>query len=102
MGGFQQRPWTPTKRRGQIAAEFNGPGPASVSLPSYIGNDNIKKKKKLRTSHLREYRLRQFQFHRVPHAPVNRFSRMKKKRDIRVAVSGHVVGVESFSRVEQA
>lgn len=37
MGGFQQRPWTPTKRRGQIAAEFQGPGPASVTLPSYIG-----------------------------------------------------------------
>ncbi|XP_018336730.1 outer dense fiber protein 3 isoform X4 [Agrilus planipennis] len=37
MGGFQQRPWTPTKRRGPIAAEFASPGPASVSLPSTIG-----------------------------------------------------------------
>lgn len=37
MGGFQQRPWTPTKRRGPIAAEFKGPGPACVSLPSSIG-----------------------------------------------------------------
>lgn len=37
MGGFQQRPWTPTKRRGPIAAEFQGPGPAAISLPSYIG-----------------------------------------------------------------
>lgn len=37
MGGFQQRPWTPTKRRGPIAAEFQGPGPASVTLPSTIG-----------------------------------------------------------------
>lgn len=37
MGGFQQRPWTPTKRRGPIAAEFQGPGPASVALPSTIG-----------------------------------------------------------------
>jgi hypothetical protein len=37
MGGFTQRPWTPTKRRGPIAAEYNSPGPACVSLPSYIG-----------------------------------------------------------------
>ncbi|KAJ8951759.1 hypothetical protein NQ318_012610 [Aromia moschata] len=37
MGGMTQRPWTPTKRRGPIAAEFSGPGPACVSLPSYIG-----------------------------------------------------------------
>lgn len=37
MGGFQQRPWTPTKRRGPIAAEYNSPGPACVTLPSYIG-----------------------------------------------------------------
>ena len=37
MGGFQQRPWTPTKRRGPIAAEFSGPGPAAVTLPSSIG-----------------------------------------------------------------
>ncbi|KAJ8922846.1 hypothetical protein NQ315_007881 [Exocentrus adspersus] len=37
MGGMTQRPWTPTKRRGPIAAEFSGPGPACVYLPSYIG-----------------------------------------------------------------
>ncbi|XP_074039366.1 ciliary microtubule associated protein 1A isoform X11 [Leptinotarsa decemlineata] len=37
MGGITQRPWTPTKRRGPIAAEFRGPGPACVALPSYIG-----------------------------------------------------------------
>ncbi|CAG9826690.1 unnamed protein product [Diabrotica balteata] len=37
MGGMTQRPWTPTKRRGPIAAEFKGPGPACVALPSYIG-----------------------------------------------------------------
>lgn len=24
MGGITQRPWTPTKRRGPIAAEFSG------------------------------------------------------------------------------
>ncbi|XP_022253542.1 outer dense fiber protein 3-B-like [Limulus polyphemus] len=33
----QQRPWTPTKRRGPIAAEHKGPGPASISLPSTFG-----------------------------------------------------------------
>lgn len=37
MGGYTQRPWTPTKRRGPIAAEYNSPGPACVSLPTYIG-----------------------------------------------------------------
>jgi hypothetical protein len=38
MGGhIQQRPWTPTKRRGPIAAEFSSPGPASVALPGLIG-----------------------------------------------------------------
>ncbi len=38
MGGHvAQRPWTPTKRRGPIAAEFTGPGPAWVTLPSLIG-----------------------------------------------------------------
>ncbi|ODM95133.1 Outer dense fiber protein 3 [Orchesella cincta] len=37
MGGhIQQRPWTPTKRRGPIAAEFSSPGPASVALPGLI------------------------------------------------------------------
>lgn len=38
MGGFQQRPWTPTKRRGPIAAEYKSPGPACVALQSTIGN----------------------------------------------------------------
>ncbi|XP_025197722.1 outer dense fiber protein 3 isoform X1 [Melanaphis sacchari] len=38
MGGFQQRQWTPTKRRGPIAAEFSGPGPAAVALPTLVGN----------------------------------------------------------------
>ncbi|OXA52917.1 outer dense fiber protein 3 isoform X1 [Folsomia candida] len=37
MGGITQRPWTPTKRRGPIAAEFSGPGPAWVTLPGLIG-----------------------------------------------------------------
>jgi len=37
MGGFQQRQWTPTKRRGPIAAEFSGPGPAAVALPTLVG-----------------------------------------------------------------
>lgn len=40
MGGLTQRPWTPTKRRGPIAAEYNSPGPACVSLPSYIGKSH--------------------------------------------------------------
>ncbi|XP_076312561.1 uncharacterized protein LOC143226042 isoform X2 [Tachypleus tridentatus] len=33
----QQRPWTPTKRRGPIAAEYTSPGPAAFTLPSTIG-----------------------------------------------------------------
>jgi hypothetical protein len=37
MGGFTQRPWTPTKRRGPIAAEHRSPGPACVALKSSIG-----------------------------------------------------------------
>lgn len=37
MGGFEQRPWTPTKRRGPIAAEHSSPGPACVQLPNLIG-----------------------------------------------------------------
>lgn len=37
MGGLTQRPWTPTKRRGPIAAEFSGPGPACVTLPTTFG-----------------------------------------------------------------
>ena len=37
MGG-QSGSWTPTKRRGPIAAEFQGPGPAALSLPSLFGS----------------------------------------------------------------
>lgn len=29
--------FTPSQRRGPIAAEFQGPGPAAVALPSTIG-----------------------------------------------------------------
>lgn len=42
MGGLTQRSWTPTKRRGPIAAEFVTPGPACVTLPPLIGNYNYK------------------------------------------------------------
>jgi len=38
MGGLKQSQWTPTKRRGPIAAEFSGPGPAAVALPTLVGN----------------------------------------------------------------
>lgn len=37
MVGVTQRPWTPTKRRGPIAAEYSSPGPACVTLPPLIG-----------------------------------------------------------------
>lgn len=37
MGGMTQRSWTPTKRRGPIAAEYSSPGPACVTLPPLIG-----------------------------------------------------------------
>jgi len=37
MVGMTQRPWTPTKRRGPIAAEYSSPGPACVTLPSLVG-----------------------------------------------------------------
>lgn len=40
MGGFEQRPWTPTKRRGPIAAEMSSPGPA-YTLPPLLGKVNI-------------------------------------------------------------
>ncbi|RWS27261.1 outer dense fiber protein 3-like protein, partial [Leptotrombidium deliense] len=33
----QQRPWTPTKRRGPIAAEFVTPGPAAFNIPTTFG-----------------------------------------------------------------
>lgn len=36
--GYAQGQWTPTKRRGPIAAEFTGPGPAALSLPSLFGS----------------------------------------------------------------
>ncbi|KAJ9585227.1 hypothetical protein L9F63_002990, partial [Diploptera punctata] len=39
MGGIQQQPWTPTKRRGPIAAEYSSPGPACVTLPNLIGSN---------------------------------------------------------------
>jgi hypothetical protein len=45
MGGFQQRPWTPTKRRGPIAAEHQSPGPACVTLPALIGSSSNDSKK---------------------------------------------------------
>lgn len=41
MGGFEQRPWTPTKRRGPIAAEMSSPGPACVQLPQLLGKVNV-------------------------------------------------------------
>ncbi|KAG8328661.1 Outer dense fiber protein 3, partial [Homalodisca vitripennis] len=37
MGGFTQRPWTPTRRRGPIAAEYSSPGPACVALNTLVG-----------------------------------------------------------------
>ena len=38
MGRPAQGNWTPTKRRGPIAAEFSGPGPAAIGLPSLFGS----------------------------------------------------------------
>lgn len=43
--GFEQRPWTPTVRRGIIQAEVQGPGPACVQLPTYIGRKTQESKK---------------------------------------------------------
>jgi len=45
MGGFVQRPWTPTKRRGGIAAEVASPGPACVLLPNLVGTRIVESKK---------------------------------------------------------
>uniref|UniRef100_A0A0K8TF20 Outer dense fiber protein 3 n=1 Tax=Lygus hesperus TaxID=30085 RepID=A0A0K8TF20_LYGHE len=45
MGGFTQRPWTPTKRRGPISAEFTSPGPACVTLPNLLGTSATDSKK---------------------------------------------------------
>ncbi|CAN7995146.1 unnamed protein product, partial [Ixodes hexagonus] len=36
----QQRPWTPTKRRGPIASDFKTPGPGSFTIPSTIGHQS--------------------------------------------------------------
>ena len=40
--GIEQRPWTPTVRRGKIAAETSSPGPACVQLPTLVGMKNKK------------------------------------------------------------
>lgn len=39
--GIRQNAWTPTQRRGPIAAEAASPGPAVVSLPSLIGKTRL-------------------------------------------------------------
>lgn len=44
MGGFEQRPWTPTKRRGPIAAEHRGPGPQYL-LPQLLGTRVVDSKR---------------------------------------------------------
>nr|CAD7441199.1 unnamed protein product [Timema bartmani] len=46
MGGITQQPWTPTKRRGPIAAEYSSPGPACVTLQSSIGGSTVPDSKK--------------------------------------------------------
>ncbi|KAH8030279.1 hypothetical protein HPB51_006711 [Rhipicephalus microplus] len=33
----QQRPWSPTKRRGPISSDFKTPGPGAFTIPSTIG-----------------------------------------------------------------
>ncbi|XP_042224830.1 outer dense fiber protein 3-like isoform X3 [Homarus americanus] len=43
MGGQTNGNWTPTKRRGPIAAEFTSPGPASIALRSSIGSGGATK-----------------------------------------------------------
>ena len=43
MGGIQQHTWTPTKRRGPIAADYSSPGPACVTLPNLIGESLLQK-----------------------------------------------------------
>ncbi|KAK0084397.1 hypothetical protein PV326_006269 [Microctonus aethiopoides] len=47
MGGmtYIQRPWTPTRRRGPIAAEFASPGPACVTLPPLLGKTVVDSKR---------------------------------------------------------
>lgn len=36
--GYEQRPWTPTVRRGPIAAEIQTPAPNHVDLPPLLGS----------------------------------------------------------------
>ncbi|KAK7075287.1 Outer dense fiber protein 3 [Halocaridina rubra] len=43
MGGQRNGNWTPTKRRGPIAAEFSSPGPAAIALKSSIGTGGATK-----------------------------------------------------------
>lgn len=45
LGGFEQRPWTPTKRRGPIALEMASPGPACVQLPQLLGTKVVDSKR---------------------------------------------------------
>lgn len=45
LGGFEQRPWTPTKRRGPISAELASPGPACVQLPQLLGTKVVDSKR---------------------------------------------------------
>lgn len=39
--GVKQQPWTPTVRRGMIAAEMKSPAPNSVDLPPLLGMFSI-------------------------------------------------------------
>ncbi|KAK7864335.1 hypothetical protein R5R35_009178 [Gryllus longicercus] len=48
MGGITQVPWTPTKRRGPIAAEYQSPGPACVALPNLTGGSSVPDSKRNR------------------------------------------------------
>jgi hypothetical protein len=57
MGGFEQKPWTPTKRRGPIAAEHSSPGPA-YTLPQLLG----KKFKKVQPLKINENSIRKINF----------------------------------------
>jgi hypothetical protein len=43
MGGIRQCSWSPTKRRGPIAADYSSPGPACVTLPNLIGEYHCQK-----------------------------------------------------------
>lgn len=45
----QNGTFTPHKRRGPIAAEFSGPGPAAISLPTLFGNPHVKESTKARS-----------------------------------------------------